>query len=72
MALIRGIQDVKIPTVFTFVAYYVVALPLEWVLGTYFDWGAVGVWAALAIGLSISALAMTWRFYRRLEVVSTR
>jgi MATE family multidrug resistance protein len=72
LGALRGIQDVKIPTIITFVAYYVVALPLEWVLGTYFAWGAVGVWVALAIGLSISALAMTWRFYRRLGVVSAR
>jgi MATE family multidrug resistance protein len=72
LGALRGIQDVKIPTIFTFVAYYVVALPLEWIFGTYFAWGAVGVWVALAIGLSISALAMTWRFYRRLGVVSAR
>jgi MATE family multidrug resistance protein len=72
LGALRGIQDVKIPTIFTFVAYYVVALPLEWIFGTYFAWGAVGVWVALAFGLSISALAMTWRFYRRLGVVSAR
>jgi MATE family multidrug resistance protein len=72
LGALRGIQDVKIPTIITFVAYYVVALPLEWIFGTYFAWGAVGVWVALAIGLSISALAMTWRFYRRLGVVSAR
>jgi MATE family multidrug resistance protein len=72
LGALRGIQDVKIPTVFTFVAYYVVALPLEWVIGTYFNWGAVGVWVALAIGLTLAAGAMTWRFYRRLEVLAAR
>ncbi|MEY3927393.1 MAG: hypothetical protein RJA97_400 [Bacteroidota bacterium] len=72
LGALRGIQDVKIPTVFTFVAYYVVALPLEWVIGTYFNWGAVGVWVALAIGLTLAAGAMTLRFYRRLEVLAAR
>jgi Na+-driven multidrug efflux pump len=50
----------------------VVALPLEWIIGTYFDFGAVGVWFALAVGLTLSAGAMTWRFYRRLEVLAAR
>ena len=72
LGALRGIQDVKVPTLFTFVAYYVVALPLEWVIGTYFDWGAVGVWVALAVGLTIAAGAMTWRFYRRLAVLAAR
>ena len=49
---------------------YVVALPLEWIIGTYFDFGAVGVWFALAVGLTLSAAAMTWRFYRRLAVMA--
>jgi MATE family multidrug resistance protein len=70
LGALRGIQDVKMPTLFTFVAYYVVALPLEWVIGTYFDFGAVGVWFALAVGLTLSAGAMTWRFYRRLAVMA--
>ena len=70
LGALRGIQDVKMPTVFTFVAYYVVALPLEWVIGTYFNFGAVGVWTALAVGLTLAAGAMTWRFYRRLAVMA--
>ena len=70
LGALRGIQDVKMPTLFTFVAYYVVALPLEWIIGTYFDFGAVGVWFALAVGLTLSAGAMTWRFYRRLAVMA--
>ncbi|MFM6998307.1 MAG: MATE family efflux transporter [Bacteroidota bacterium] len=70
LGALRGIQDVKMPTLFTFVAYYVFALPLEWIIGTYFDLGAVGVWVALAIGLTVAAGAMTLRFYRRLTVLS--
>ncbi|MFM8565748.1 MAG: MATE family efflux transporter [Bacteroidota bacterium] len=70
LGALRGIQDVKIPTLFTFVAYYVFALPLEWVIGTYVGAGAVGVWVALAVGLTVAAGAMTLRFYRRLTVLS--
>lgn len=70
LGALRGIQDVKMPTLFTFVAYYVFALPLEWVIGTYVGAGAVGVWVALAIGLTVAAGAMTVRFYQRLAVLA--
>jgi MATE family multidrug resistance protein len=70
LGALRGIQDVKMPTLFTFIAYYVFALPLEWVIGTYFDGGAVGVWIALAVGLTVAAGAMTVRFYQRLAVLA--
>jgi hypothetical protein len=42
------------------------------IVGTYFNWGAVGVWIALALGLTLAAGGMTWRFYRRLAVLAKR
>jgi MATE family multidrug resistance protein len=70
LGVLRGMQDVKIPTVISFVSYYLIALPLEWLLGSYFDWGAVGVWAALAIGLTLSAYLLIRRFYNQIGIVA--
>ncbi|MDG1252824.1 MAG: MATE family efflux transporter [Schleiferiaceae bacterium] len=67
LGALRGIQDVRVPTAITFVAYYLVALPLEWYFGHTLGWGAVGVWSALAIGLTISAIWLTLRFYLGME-----
>ena len=67
LGALRGIQDVRVPTAITFVAYYMVALPLEWYFGHALGWGAVGVWSALAIGLTISAIWLTLRFYLGME-----
>ncbi|HAB31936.1 MAG TPA: MATE family efflux transporter [Cryomorphaceae bacterium] len=64
LGALRGLQDVRMPTAISFVAYYVVALPLEWYWGRVLGWGAVGVWSALAVGLTVSALWLTFRFYR--------
>ena len=61
LGALRGLQDVKIPTIITFVAYYVVTLPLAWVLAVVFDYKALGVWIALGIGLCISAILLIWR-----------
>lgn len=70
LGVLRGMQDVKTPTVISFVSYYVIALPLEWLLGTYFGWGAIGVWVALAIGLTLSATLLISRFYNQIGIVA--
>lgn len=67
LGALRGIQDVRVPTAITFVAYYVIALPLEWYFGHILGWGAVGVWSALAVGLTVSAGWLSLRFYRGME-----
>ncbi|MBN8578114.1 MAG: MATE family efflux transporter [Cytophagales bacterium] len=61
---LRGLQDVKIPSVLIFVAYWVIALPLGYVLAFILDWAAVGIWIGLFIGLTITATAMVIRFHR--------
>jgi MATE family multidrug resistance protein len=64
---LRGMGDVRFPTVITFVAYWVVALPLAYVLGKVFNLGAMGIWAGLSIGLTIAAIWLVIRFFSRFK-----
>ncbi len=59
---LRGLQDVKVPSLLIFVAYWIIGLPLGYVLGFQLNWGAPGIWTGLLIGLTLTALAMLWRF----------
>ncbi|HEY0966009.1 MAG TPA: MATE family efflux transporter [Opitutaceae bacterium] len=61
---LRGLADVKVPTVITFIAYWLVALPGGYFLGVRGPFGAIGVWAALAAGLAFAAVFLAWRFAR--------
>jgi MATE family multidrug resistance protein len=61
---LRAIGDVKLPTLITFAAYWVVALPLGYVLGIRGTMGAAGVWVGIASGLALAAVFLTWRFAR--------
>lgn len=63
-AVLRGITDVKIPAAITFAAYWMVALPLGWLLGIHGPFGAVGVWSGVACGLAFAAIALSVRFVR--------
>lgn len=60
--LLRGIKDVKIPTIYIAIAYWVVGLPVGSLLTFYFEMGASGIWIGFIVGLTISALLLSLRF----------
>jgi len=64
-AALRGLTDVKLPTVITFVAYWVIALPGGYGLAFHTPLGPLGVWAGLAGGLAFAAVLLAWRFHRK-------
>lgn len=70
-AALRGLHDVKIPTAITFVAYWLVALPVGYWLAFHTELGPIGVWTGLAAGLSSAAVLLGWRFHRLTSVPQT-
>ena len=62
LGALRGLEDVKVPTVLTFIAYWVLALPAGYILGFSMGLGAKGIWYGLCIGLTIVAVVMFFRF----------
>ncbi|MCJ7552412.1 MAG: MATE family efflux transporter [Ignavibacteriaceae bacterium] len=62
IGILRGLTDVKGPTIITFVAYWVIGLPSGYLLGFIFDYGVEGVWIGLSLGLFCSAIFLTLRF----------
>lgn len=62
VGLLRGLLDVKMPTFITLFSYGFVCLPLAYVLGFNFNYGAVGIWVGLMVGLIISSILLVWRF----------
>ena len=62
--MLRGLTDVKVPTVITFIAYWVLALPIGYFLAFHTSLGPIGVWAGLAAGLSCAAVLLARRFHR--------
>lgn len=64
LGVLRGLTDVKVPTIVTFIAYWLTAIPLGYYLGFTLNLGVNGVWYALCIGLTIAAIFHIWRFNR--------
>jgi MATE family multidrug resistance protein len=64
LGALRGMQDVKIPSIITFVAYWMITIPLGYYLCVTLKMGAYGMWISLGIGLTISAMLLIRRFLK--------
>lgn len=62
LGMLRGLQDVKIPSIITFIAYWLITIPLGYFLCVTLRMGAFGMWIALGLGLTISAFLLVKRF----------
>lgn len=62
--LLRGIKDVKIPTILVAISYWVVGLPVGYLLAFHFKMGATGMWLGLIAGLTLASVFLILRFLR--------
>lgn len=62
LGILRGLQDVKVPTLATFIAYWIIGLPVGYLLAFHYDYGIKGVWYGLSLGLGVTAITMFYRF----------
>jgi len=62
--LLRGIKDVKVPTLLIAIAYWVVGLPAGYALAFVFKMGAAGMWLGFIIGLTLASAFLIIRFLR--------
>lgn len=67
LGALRGVQDVNIPTIIAFVAYWVIAVPMCYYLGITEEMGPLGVWIGLTIGLVLASIALYWRFQHKVR-----
>jgi MATE family multidrug resistance protein len=63
LGALRGIQDVKIPTLITFVAYWLIGFPISYYLGLHTELKSIGIWIGLLSGLTASGVMLYIRFH---------
>lgn len=62
LGALRGMSDTLWPALVSFVAYWLLSLPLGWLLATWGGMGAPGIWAGFFLGLLVAAVALVSRF----------
>ncbi|TFF21767.1 MATE family efflux transporter [Jiella endophytica] len=63
--VLRGMKDTRVPMVIALVSYWLVGMPIAYVLAFPVGLGAPGIWWGLASGLAAAAVMMNWRYVRR-------
>ena len=60
---LRGLKDTRFPMVITFVAYWLIGMPLGYTLGIVMGGGARSMWIGIICGLTAAAVLLNTRFY---------
>ncbi len=69
LGVLRGLGDVNFPTFITFIAYWIIGIPLGYVLGIVLGLGVNGIWYGLTIGLLSASILLFFRFQKRTKVL---
>ena len=64
--VLRGIGDTHAPAIINVVGFWLIGLPVSWVLAFRLGGGAVGLWWGIVVGLAAVALILLGRVRVRL------
>ena len=64
---LRGISDVKYMAYMAFFCHFGLALPIGYLCGFTFGWGAIGIWCGFPISLTTLGVLL-WRRFNRLTI----
>ena len=62
LGALRGLEDVRIPSLISLLAYWVIGLPVGYLLCFKLGFGVDGIWTGLLVGLSVAAILLFIRF----------
>jgi MATE family multidrug resistance protein len=60
-AALRGYKDVNIAFIMTLISYWLICLPVGYLLANYTTLGASGYWIGLTVGLLVAGIGLSWR-----------
>ena len=62
LGALRGLQDVKIPALITFISYWIIGFPVCYYLGLHTSLESMGIWIGLFTGLFTASILLYLRF----------
>lgn len=63
--MLRGIKDVRIPASIAFLCYWLIMIPLSYIMAITFKMDLSGIWWGFVIGLSLASVLLLIRFYKQ-------
>jgi MATE family multidrug resistance protein len=65
LGVLRGLGDVNAPTIITFLSYWIIGMPVGYLLGFPMGMGVSGIWYGLTLGLLSSSILLFLRFQKK-------
>lgn len=62
MGALKGLADVRMPTFFVFLSFWVLGFPVAYLCGIYFGFKGAGVWSGLMVAVITCSILMLTRF----------
>ncbi|OPH09517.1 MATE family efflux transporter [Cylindrospermopsis raciborskii CENA302] len=73
LGVLMGIQDIRLPLVINSVFQWGIGMTSGYFFCFYLNWGSIGLWLGLTIGISISTVFLIYRFYSLIsEIIQSR
>ncbi|MDM3855349.1 MAG: MATE family efflux transporter [Aphanizomenon gracile PMC649.10] len=63
LGTLMGIQDTRLPLVINILFQWGIGMTSGYLLCFHLDWGSIGLWLGLTIGISLSTVFLIYRFY---------
>jgi len=67
---LRGLRDTKIPMYVSILTFWCIALPIAWLMCFALQFGGVGLWIGLLVGILSGAIILLRRSYKLVQQVS--
>ena len=64
IGILRGLQDVKLPTIYTTLSYWFIGIPVGFILGVHLNWQVIGIWIGFIACLTLMAFLLCLRFLK--------
>ena len=71
LGLLAGVQDSRVPMIYATISYWLIGMPVSYLLAFPLGLGPAGLWLGLVVGLGCAAASLMARFWRRLPPVAT-
>lgn len=68
--ILRGLTDVKVPMILSFISYWIVGVSISYYLGFILNLGVTGIWLGLLAGLTTTAIFFSIRFHLKTKLHS--
>jgi MATE family multidrug resistance protein len=65
--LLRGMKDVRVPTLLVTIAYWVIGIPAGYLLAFHFGMRSPGIWLGFIAGLTMASVLLATRFMREVK-----